>query len=69
MPKLKLRDFIPGNKENLQYNITQICAVHFNEFIKVENFSSNLDHLRKENNIELKKIINKYSTIFAKDKL
>lgn len=39
---------LPENKEKLQCNVTQIFGVNFNEFIKAEDFSENLDYLEKE---------------------
>lgn len=42
--------------------------VNFNEFIEVNNFECNLDHLKKEKKCKIFNLIEKYKSIFAKDK-
>lgn len=47
------------NQENL---------VNFNEGIPVEQFKAKLDHLSKERKRSIENLINKYETVFAKNK-
>ncbi len=62
------------NKENNKNLVlpnnpdTQSVFVNFNEFIKVNNFEANLDHLTKDQGKKIADLINKHKSIFAKDK-
>lgn len=53
--------------ENKQNN-TEKYLINFNEHIKEENFKIKIDHLTYQQKSEINKLIDKYKSVFAKDK-
>jgi len=61
----KIKKDITNNKiKNNQENYT----INFNEHIKENDFQMNIDHLTKNQKSEINKLIDKYKSVFAKDK-
>lgn len=66
---VEIANFNLKNSSNSTYfNINDSAQVNFNEYINVDDFSANLDHLGRNEKMAIESIINKYSAVFAKDK-
>lgn len=54
-------------RDNKDYENKQ-CSVNFNEHIEEDEFQIKLEHLNNIKKIKIEKLIEKYKTVFAKDK-
>lgn len=55
-------------KTNNKDNETKQYPVNFNEHIEIDEFQIKLEHLDNIKKIKIEKLIEKYKTVFAKDK-
>lgn len=49
-------------------NKAKQCSINFNEHIETDEFQIKLEHLDNIKKIKIEKLIEKYKTVFAKDK-